>query len=113
VQSGNTGPGSGHNTISEPVTIYVPGSTGTTEFSVATFQLFPNPASGDITLQFPSDQVVRSVSIYNTLGQPVLNLAVPESEVMVHADIRSLQPGLYFVELRTAGGNQVQRLVVR
>jgi len=31
VQAGNTGPGSGHNTISEPVTTYIPGSTGIPE----------------------------------------------------------------------------------
>lgn len=59
-------------------------------------QLFPNPASEGVRLQWPAAAEVRSVAIADVQGRVHVRLAVTEAG-HVDIDIAALPPGLYFV----------------
>ena len=66
------------------------------------YRVFPNPASSDLTIQCPeADGKVRTATLYNTLGQPVLqaDLTGPLSPVSV----QMLPTGVYWLTIREKG----------
>ena len=65
------------------------------EWSIA-----PNPASERITIQLPEVDKIKSLTVYNSIGQVVQNLAIPNSTNMV-VPVGQLQSGIYFVSINT------------
>ena len=61
------------------------------------FNLFPNPASSNVTLETKSDIEPYSVQVYNTLGQLVL--VVPHMQTSKTMDVSSLSTGNYFIKI--------------
>jgi hypothetical protein len=58
--------------------------------------IYPNPTSGEFTIHSP--QVIKTIEIYNVLGDKVYSRDFNCASCIVH---HALPPGLYF--LRTAG----------
>lgn len=80
-------------------------------------QAYPNPAREQANLSFqPAQAGPAQVLVYNTLGQLVTTLYDAPVQAMkrytLTLDSRSLRSGIYFCQLRTAGGTQVARLLV-
>lgn len=73
-----------------------------------TFNLFPNPTSTLTTIQAPT--VIGAIRVYNALGQ-LLFQRQPLAE-RVELDLRSLDPGIYLIEVRTTDGRAVKKLLV-
>lgn len=60
----------------------------------------PNPASERITIQLPEVDEIKSISLYNSVGQLVQNINTPYgTDVLV--PISELKDGLYFVTIKT------------
>jgi hypothetical protein len=90
-------------------TTFFPSSLSNT-FSKNKINLYPNPAQTSITIeQFSSSPI--SVSIYNSVGQIMLNnAALTEKKTVL--DIRFLPAGIYSVILKDLNGDvKVIRLV--
>jgi hypothetical protein len=80
-------------------------------------QAYPNPASEQANISFqPAQAGPAQVLVYNSLGQLVTTLYDAPVQAMkrytLTLDSRSLRSGIYFCQLRTAGGTQVARLLV-
>jgi hypothetical protein len=60
--------------------------------------LYPNPASGEITLVGVEPGECDLLQVYNTVGQPVLSAHLVSSKQRIAID--ALHPGLYFATLR-------------
>ena len=76
------------------------------------YRVFPNPASSDLTIQCPeADGKVRTATLYNTLGQPVLqaDLTGPLSPVSV----QMLPTGVYWLTIREKGRMVHQQAVIK
>ncbi|WP_344825409.1 PKD domain-containing protein [Rurimicrobium arvi] len=58
--------------------------------------VFPNPASGEISLQLPVPAQQISVEINNTMGQTVLSQHLSSDKI----NIRFLSSGMYFIQVR-------------
>lgn len=84
--------------------------------SVAQVAMFPNPTSGDVTLQLFTEKATDvTVSIYNALGQKVIsqNLGLIEGEFTFTAPTSGFAAGMYMVELTDGLNSQTQKLIVR
>ena len=114
VQAGNTGPGSGHNVISESVTSYT-GAVGIEELEKFNFnsQLFPNPAQNYVNLFIDMEnQNDFEVSISDVTGKVVMtekNISVGKSYSF---DLSELQKGLYFLKIKNDNVSKTEKLIV-
>ena len=71
-------------------------------------QLFPNPTHLQVSIEGTQINHIRMI---NSLGQVVLE-HVCESESLVVLEIGSLPKGVYSVEIATASGRTVKRLLL-
>ncbi len=99
VTAGNTGPASGHNTPSEPVTTYIPSIGIETYTGNAEFNVFPNPTTQ--TLQIKSTQPIDDLQINTMNGSTSIHLYnIPQGSSI---DVAHLVPGIYIVQWTSAG----------
>jgi len=65
--------------------------------SKPTFNIYPNPAKNKLFLSGENIETINKISIYNQLGQEVLNINRPTGSI----DISKLKSGLYCIELHS------------
>jgi hypothetical protein len=103
VQAGNTGPGSGHNTISEPVTNYIPGSTGVAEPS-ANSQLIIYAQGESIPPLFSlsGNQIENATALLmDCSGRIVNTITGIQSGVNYPVAANETSKGIYILEVRS------------
>ena len=66
---------------------------------------YPNPAYDDLTLE----QGGGPVRLFNAFGQPVRSLTAKPGRL--HLDTSRLPTGLYYLEMRSAGGTLVRQQI--
>jgi len=109
VPPGNTGPNSGHNTISEPVVIYtsIAENDGTLSFSV-----FPNPAVSSLSLYAdPGTLANMTMALVAPDGRTVVRLEPVQPATQYTVDVSRLPGGVYVMTLY-AGSHTTRRTVV-
>ena len=75
------------------------------QFDESSISLYPNPVKD--LLYVENNQPIQQLLFYNALGQQVLSVQAPEGSVSVG----SLAKGLYFVEVHTAKGSVIKKMV--
>lgn len=60
----------------------------------------PNPAIDKITIQLPEVNNIRSLSLYNSVGQLVQDMGVPNGNDLT-IPLNDLREGIYFVTIKT------------
>ncbi len=82
--------------------------------SLSTFNLYPNPTNGSVTLKLQADKrIIGKLRIVNSIGQVVYAEAVNfNSTYSKTIDVSSFASGLYMVALQTETGNTYRKLVV-
>lgn len=115
VQSGNTGPGGGHNTITESVTTYSPSSAGIAEQKAnIIYRLFPNPASSVVHLFI--DAVAQNnfdVIITDVTGKIVHSEKNIQPTIMYTFDLSTLAKGVYFLKIKNESVEKTEKLLVQ
>jgi hypothetical protein len=71
------------------------------------YSLYPNPASEIINIT--SSNALKSASIYNVSGQKVKDINTSFTNI----NISNLHSGIYYVKLKTEGGEATQKFVVK
>jgi len=95
--------------VTDPATTTV-AALGNQDFDFATyFTLYPNPAKDILNLEIKNEIGVKSVSVYNTLGQIVI--AITNVDNLKDIDVSSLTAGSYFVKVYTDKGNAVSKFI--
>ncbi|MEM7187645.1 MAG: T9SS type A sorting domain-containing protein, partial [Bacteroidota bacterium] len=69
----------------------------------------PNPVINDLNLR--SNESINQITIYNAVGQVVLQNAPNSSDV--NLDVSQLQTGIYIARVATDSGSQILRVVKR
>ena len=69
-------------------------------------EIFPNPVNDKVYIT--TDQTPESVTLYDVLGNPVIR-KVEDTQII---DVRSLQPGIYFLEVVMNQRKGVKRILV-
>jgi hypothetical protein len=61
--------------------------------------LYPNPTSAEVTLDFPPGMKPQEIEVRSAMGKIVsFNFVIHDSEAKI--DLSHLQPGMYFLKLR-------------
>ncbi|MGJ8683498.1 MAG: T9SS type A sorting domain-containing protein [Nonlabens sp.] len=72
--------------------------------------LYPNPSNdGIITIQMPSEMILETVEIYNTLGQRLMTVEISKNEHQI--DLSKLSKGVYLLKLND-GANSISKKVI-
>ncbi|MBL7712202.1 MAG: ExeM/NucH family extracellular endonuclease, partial [Chitinophagaceae bacterium] len=80
--------------------------TGIAPLTQDGLSLYPNPATGQIMLQYGQ---AGTVQLYNALGQQVSRIRLEEGIPVQAIDISRLAPGVYWMKLDDAAGNRYIR----
>ncbi|HYV91769.1 MAG TPA: YHYH protein [Chitinophagales bacterium] len=112
VPAGNTGPGSGHNTINESVTTYDPTGIADLKQQIG-FEVFPNPVS-DVLAFFvnPFSPNNLSAKLYNSLGELISQQENVQPSVVYSVDVSMLSSGIYFLKIQDEKLQKVRMVVV-
>ncbi len=84
-------------------------------FSESTdFQIFPNPATNQITLSIPEEQNINSISIFNSLGMEVKRIEPTEiiGKSKITISTANLPGGLYHCSIINQAGRVTKSFVV-
>ena len=77
------------------------------------FMIYPNPASHSLTVRRAGDYPESfSAELINVLGVPLVRYRSSASS-QVQFDLSAYAPGIYFVRLRAAGEETIQRVIKR
>jgi hypothetical protein len=96
---------------STPVTVNViPVTTGVQAYSIENpFSLFPNPSSGEITLQLSKFTAEAEVKIFNLLGEKVYEQKIRSQKTEIN---NRFSPGLYFMRVSDGEKIWVKKVIV-
>ena len=72
------------------------------------FTLYPNPAKEVLNIKVKSEMEVKSVSIYNTLGQIIMTTIHAENGEI---NVSNLQSGSYFIKVFTEKGSSTTKFI--
>jgi uncharacterized repeat protein (TIGR01451 family) len=75
------------------------------------FSLYPNPAVNSLTIALDTIVAVKSVAVFNTLGQKVMAIAPMFENGGLTVPIGNLNRGTYFVQLVTENGSVTKKLI--
>lgn len=67
--------------------------------------IYPNPVQNELHIQFPSNITINSVSIFNGIGQKVLENSNSDFSV------NTLSSGVYYVEIETSEGTFHKKII--
>ncbi|RMA66233.1 T9SS type A sorting domain-containing protein [Ulvibacter antarcticus] len=74
--------------------------------SIVKFKMYPNPVSETLFISWENLQI-ENLSVYNLSGQTVLI----ENQKVEELNVSSLSAGLYFIEITSEAGKQMQKFV--
>jgi hypothetical protein len=79
---------------------------GEIDNEITLFKIVPNPTSETINIETSNGQIIRNVTITNSLGQVVMTF-----ENVTTIDLSPLTKGVYFVSFETNKGIATQRII--
>lgn len=112
IPAGNTGPGSGHNTISETVTTYT--TTGVEDAeAMVEYSVYPNPAVNFLNVYIePSKHNNITMFITDISGKTIKRMENLQPTITYGVDLSSIANGTYFVTLTDGSGTALKKLVI-
>ena len=81
--------------------------TATDEYQVLDFSLYPNPTSGQITIEMEG---MQKVVVYNALGQALLNKETNDD--LLQLDLSGFENGLYWIKVMAQGEVVTRRFIL-
>lgn len=113
VQAGNTGPGSGHNTITESVTTYSGSASVLEQENEIKFNVHPNPASEYISVFVERNMPNNlKLELLNSVGQQVLLRENIQPSVPYIIDLAIYSRGIYFLKINSENTTSVKKIVL-
>jgi hypothetical protein len=79
------------------------------QFSIDGFSVYPNPVNEEVIFSFPSNAIPREISIFNNLGQMVINQS--NLNQIQNISLQSLESGIYFYKIAAANENFTGKLI--
>ena len=113
VQSGNTGPGGGHVTITESTTVYSP-ATSVSEIANAPikFTLMPNPTQDYVYIYMDaSSKNNLTGKLYSPNGQLLQTIEYIQPSIAYSLDMSNYPEGVYLFTLESGESKVTQKIV--
>ncbi len=99
--------------VTEPTTIYTPPTTSNLEISTSHLQVFPNPASDLIAIQYLglTNRNIQ-IELVTIEGKLLQKTSVSSGQTNAFFDVQTLHPGIYFVKIAAGEKAEVRKIVV-
>jgi len=103
----------GYGEYSSGYTVSVLDCTGIDEISAGSFMIYPNPASGQITI-YPANQTAGQIAIkiLNAKGTIIFEDDAVPNQLEISINLKGASPGVYFVVLNDGLKSTVKKLVI-
>lgn len=99
---------------STPVTSFQTTNVGIDEAQAAQFQIYPNPATGAVTISISGQNGMVEISVVDINGRTVRSEALQcDSDCVKKMNVEDLAQGAYFVRIVGENVNMVKKLIVR
>lgn len=85
-------------------------NVGLEENTATKFNMFPNPASGKVTIQGLDKESIQNISLMNAEGKIIRNYNMIEG-ASLEMNMEGLNHGLYFVTIAYGKGTEVLKLI--
>ena len=109
--TGNTGPGSGHNTIPGGTTVYTPTGISETDKSIQ-FEFYPNPVTDVAQLFFEGSSANNlTAEIFSTDGKKMAQLSDLHPGIGYELNLKILPTGNYFIHIQSETSSAVQQFL--
>ncbi len=100
--------GAEHGSICDSLTNAVPNIST----SIISFNLFPNPARSVLYITQSNKEIIKLISIFNSLGQEqLINYSSIKNGEYMEVNISSLSPGIYFLEMMSDRQKVVKKFI--
>jgi hypothetical protein len=73
--------------------------------------LYPNPTSNSVTVKVQQDELLKNVSLYNLIGEKVMEQDVSSFVSELNINVAALLKGIYLVKVKTNKGVVYKKLV--
>lgn len=80
-------------------------------FGFENLNIFPNPASGNVTIQSSHLVSETTISLYDILGKMLFSETVLPQNGAVTLDVSSFENGVYFIKTSSEGNEAVRKLI--
>jgi len=77
------------------------------------FALYPVPNDGQFTLRWPRGEQVYTLRLHDGQGRLLRQLDLSDAREEARLDLRPLQPGIYWLHLKTSQGEMLRKLQLR
>jgi hypothetical protein len=112
VPAGNTGPGSGHNTITESVETYT--SIGNIDGNKIDLLIYPNPTTDYLNVYIePAYQNNLAGIIYDATGKIIAEENNMQPGITYAFDLTKIPAGIYFLKLENDEVSGIQSIMVK
>ena len=115
VPTGNTGPNSGHQTITETVTTYTPSTVGVDELKNQTldFLVFPNPTNTMVHIFIqPIYANDFTVELYDMMGRKIISKNNVHPTITESLDVSQVANGNYILKVFNSDFNTQQKVII-
>jgi hypothetical protein len=112
VQSGNTGPGGGHITISEATTVYTPTAVNELSNPSIKFELMPNPTQDYVYVYMDANSKNNLTGkLYNSNGQLLQTIEFMQPSIAYSLDMTNYPAGVYLFTLESDDSKMTQKII--
>ena len=86
---------------------------GTTDEEFKGFSLYPNPARNQITIESISTESIEELTLFNPLGQEILQRSYSENIQKVILPTSRIKAGFYFIQVKTRARKYNYRILIK
>ena len=79
--------------------------------SAATYEIYPNPTSGAVTIKIPNEEV--HITIFSTDGKLVFSKKISNGNGLYQNDFNNLSIGSYSIKLETSSSVYTENLIIQ
>jgi hypothetical protein len=89
-------------------------TVGTEEFTAAGIRVYPNPAKDRLHIEIDASSALKAATIQmvNSLGKPVFEKSVSNSDRSVNIDLHGFAEGVYSIRIISSEGKMINSMVV-
>jgi hypothetical protein len=79
------------------------------QFNSEGYVVYPNPVNEEVIFSFPSNNIFREISIYNSLGQEIYKCNTINQLQLI--SLQSFENGMYFYEITSGNDTFTGKLI--
>lgn len=95
----------------EDYTVTIAPSLSTPGFENTVVSIYPNPTSGLVNIQFPSETSINAINIFSISGQLVYSKEFSNVSDNYTIDLQKAASGVYIMKMESENGTLIKRLV--